>query len=116
MAVEMSQSVAMTHIEPFVVKDHCARCVVHFDRQFFLEIVEHPHVVVADEIVDFDALVGEGRQFAQKPHIAPWHHMSVTEPEVENVAQENQSASVEGDFVEQLAELFLAYSAIVVAT
>ena len=79
------------------------RLVVHHGADFLLKIVEHPHVVVAEEEVYLNAAVGQFGQFAQQAGIAARHKMAVSEPEVEHITKQEQLAAVGFNVVEQVA-------------
>lgn len=61
---------------------------VHLDAAFARQVVAHPHVVVTRQEGHAHAPVGQFGQFAQRPHEAFGHHAAVFEPEIEDVAHQ----------------------------
>ena len=66
-----------------------------------------PEVVVADEEVDFHAVVGQFAQFAEQAGVAAWHYGAVLVPEVEDVAEQIYGGGFVLDAVEEIDEAAL---------
>src|SRR5690606_22948837 len=58
---------------------------VYFDSQFLLEIIEHPHIVIAGEKIQGNAAVADLRQFSLEPDKTLWNDRTVFKPEIKNV-------------------------------
>ena len=69
---------------------------------FLFEIVVLPEVVVADEIVNLHAEVGEFADFAEQSREALGHGVAVLVPEVEHVAEEVDGRGLVLDGVEEV--------------
>ena len=54
----------MSYVEFFTLKIHGYRIVKHLDVKFSLEIVEHPHIVVAGKENQWDSIVPELHEFS----------------------------------------------------
>ena len=89
---------------------------MHGDVHLVLQVVEQPHVVVADEEVQLDAFVGQLGHAPQQPHVAFGHHVAVGEPKVEHVAEEHHHGGILLYAVQQLAELLFALQRVVAGT
>ena len=107
-AVEVAEAVAVADKETFVVVFQHGGVVVHGDGHFFFQVVEHPHVVVADEVVQLDSGIGQPGHLPEQAGKAFWHHVAVGEPEVEHVAKEDDHGGILFDALQELAELFFA--------
>ena len=107
-AVDVPQAVAVAYQHPLAAELHHHRVVVHDGPHLLRQVVEHPHVVVADEEMDLHPLVGQLGQLAQQPHMPAGHEVAVGEPEVEDVAQQHQLLAVGLNLVQQTAEQQLA--------
>ena len=66
--VEVTQAVAVSDEEPAAVELQQAGVFVHGDVHLVFQVVEQPHVVVADEEMQLDARVG---QFGHLAHYSP---------------------------------------------
>ena len=75
--VKTSDTVTMPDKESFAAKRHLHRVAVHDDAYLFLEVVEHPHIVVSDEIVYLYPFVGHLCQLAEKAYISARHYVFV---------------------------------------
>ena len=95
----------MCEVEEFAVDFAGGGCfAVQYDAAFLFEVVEHPHVVVAGEVVDLHAVVGEFGDFSEESCEAPWHGLTVFEPEVEHVSEEVYGGGLVLDAVEEVDE------------
>jgi len=85
-----AETVAVSHIDAFAVDFAKARLAKYFDAKFVFEIMILPNIVIAGEIVNLDARLGEFSQFVEKT-IEPFgNHVVPLVPKVENVAQKVQ--------------------------
>ena len=110
--VQVPEAVAVTNQEPLAVNLEHLGFVVHHHPHLLLQIVEHPHVVVAEEEVQLHPAVGQLGQLAQQARVATRHRVAVGEPEVEYVAQQEQRLAVALDAVEEAAQLPLTLATV----
>ena len=85
----------MSHQTFFAIDDKSLLLLEYNSPKFRAEVVLHPHVMVASEVIEDDAFFVELMQFGKEQEVTTGHHVLVFKPEVENVTQEKQvSASV----------------------
>ena len=108
----VSQTVAMSEVEQFTVDGHITGVGVHDETNLFLQVVEEPHVVVADEVVELDACVGEFGHLAQQADVAFGDNVAVGEPKVEDVAEEDDNGGVALHTVQKGTEFGLALAGV----
>lgn len=101
--VEVAESVAVSDEELAAVDGEGVGMGVHVGADFLLEVVEEPHVVVADVVVDLDAAVGEAGEGAEEACVSAGHYFAVGEPEVEDVAEEDEHVEVLAVLLDELA-------------
>ena len=101
----MSKAVAVPYQEALPIEFHLDGFVVDDGAEFLREVVEHPHVVVANEEVYLYPTVSQLGQFAEDAGVSARHQIAVAEPEVEYIAQQHQGLAVVLDAVEPLAKL-----------
>ena len=83
--------VAVGDEDVFTVQAELLRRGIDLDAAFAGEVIADPHVVVSRKEYHPDTPVGQFGQLAERPHEALGHHAPVFEPEVEDVAhQENR--------------------------
>ena len=88
--VGVAETVAVADEKAFAAEVHDGGFLVEDGSDFLGEVVEHPHVVVAREEMYLDAAISQFGEFAEKTCVASGHKVAVGEPEVENVAQEEE--------------------------
>ena len=76
-----------------------------FCAELFGEVVVHPHVVVADKVVDFDAQIGQFAEFAQQAAIAFGNGLPIFKPEVKNIAQQVEFGDIGFDLVQPMDKM-----------
>ena len=92
----------MGQIEDLSADFQSAWLTMDDDAALFLQIIQHPHVVITAEIVHLHTQVSQFADFAQETGIAPGHHLLILEPEVEHVAHHINSLSLLLDLVEEI--------------
>ena len=107
LGVGVAESVAVTEVEGLVGQGERHGLAVENDTALLGEIVPCPDVVVAREVVDFDAEVGELGYLTQETGEAAGYDGSVFEPEVEHVSEEIDGFGLVFDFVEETHEAAL---------
>ena len=95
----------MTYEEAFAVELQYSGVVVHGYFHLVFEVVEHPHVVVSDEEVQFDSCVGEVGHPPEETDETFGYYIFIGKPEVEHVAKEHHFGGIVFYAVEQCAEL-----------
>ena len=107
-----AHAVSVGQVEHFAVEFHGAGgLLVEHNAAFLHEIVGHPQVVVACEVVDFDAEVSEFGDFAQEAREASRHHGLVFVPKVEHVTQHVDCSGFVLDTVEEVHQAALLHAA-----
>mgnify|MGYP004443383319 CR=1 FL=1 len=101
-------AIAMAHAETLAVEYHIARLAVHDDANLLLQIIEDPHVVISNEIVHLHASIHHLCQRAQQTYMPLGDHMSIGEPKLEDVAQQDEPFAVGLNAVEESHELAFA--------
>ena len=92
--IRMSEAVAVAYQELLSAEFHSDRLVVDDGAELLGEVVEHPHVVVAEEEVYFDAAVGQLGELAEEARVAARHQMAIGEPEVKDITQQHEGLAV----------------------
>ena len=99
----MPEAIAVPYEETLAADVEHLRFVVHLHPALLVQVIEQPHVVVADEEMQLHARVAHLGQLAQQSHMAAGHHVAVGEPEVEHIAQQEERLAVVLDAVEPTA-------------
>ena len=87
-AVGVAESVTVGEIKHAVVDFDGLGLGVHDDATLLLQVAVGPDVVVAREVVDLYAHVGQFRQLTEKAREAFRHHVAPFVPEVEHVTEQ----------------------------
>ena len=103
--VEVALPVAVADEESAAVDCHHLGVGVHDGSALLLQVVEEPHVVVADEEVDDDTGIGEGGEGAEESGVATRDEVTIGKPKVEDVAEEEEHTTVALDAIEETAQL-----------
>ena len=90
----MTQAVAVTDEAVLAIEFKDLGFSMDDSAKFFGEVVEHPHVVVAEEEVYLDAAVGQLGELAEEARVTTRHQMAVGEPEIEDVTQEHEFLTI----------------------
>ena len=98
-------AVAVDHKELLAFQNKDLWLTVELDAQLVVEIAEAPQVVVADEQMDGDAAIGKLGQLALDAGKPFGNHRFVFEPEVEQVAHQEQLLTVVLDGAEKPQQL-----------
>ena len=77
--------------------------------ELFGEVALHPHVVVADKVVDFDPHIGQFAEFAEDAAVALRDGLPVFKPEVKNIAQQVEFGNVGLDLVKPPHKMAFAH-------
>ena len=83
--VGMSKTVTMADEETLAVEFHLHRVIMNDGAKLFGQVVEYPHVVIADEEMNLHATIGQFGQLAQQTHMATGHQIFVSEPKIKNI-------------------------------
>ena len=105
LAVLVAEPVTVADKEFLSIKLEYRGVVVHGDVHLLLTIAEHPHVMVADKVMQLDTCIGQFCHLANQPHMSFRDDISVGEPEVEHITQEDDSSGVFSGFVQSRAQL-----------
>lgn len=110
--VEMTKTVAMANEEFFIVKSDGLGVGMHCDSHLARQVVKDPHIVVADEKVQFNTFVGQLCHAAKNAHEPFGYHIFIGKPKVKYVAQEHHHGGIAPHLVQQLAQLTLAVDSV----
>ena len=103
-----TQTVAVTYQAPLAVDNKGLLLFKYDGTKLRAEIILHPHVVVASEVVNDDAFFVHFVQFGEEQVVAAGHHILVLEPIVEDITQEKQVGATLFDLVEPVNDFPLA--------
>lgn len=101
LTVGIAESVAMGKVEHLIIYLQRGGLMVEDYSALFLKIAVHPDVVVAAEVVDFDAQIGEFADLTEEACVALWHGIAPLVPEIEHIAEEVDCLGVMLDGVEE---------------
>ena len=110
--VKMPQSVAMPYQEAFAVNGHQLRFGMHSTPHLLLKIVEHPHVMVANEVIYHYPSISHPCQLPGNTTKTTWNHITICEPKIKHIAQHHQSLALRLYSVKQRHEFSLTLLAI----
>ena len=96
--------VAVRQKEPLAGERHYLRLGMDLHAAFAVQVVAHPHVVVAGEEAHAHAAVGQFGQFAQRADEPLRHDPPVFEPEIEQVPEQVDRLGIAGNGVEPRRE------------
>src|SRR4051812_30003102 len=83
--VTRANAVTMADQKNFIVKNKFFRFKINRHIQFFLEVVLHPHIVVAYKKMNLYSRISKFCDFSQQAHIAPRNHLPVFIPEIKHI-------------------------------
>jgi hypothetical protein len=99
--VAVAKSVTMSEIERLVSNLKSKGIMMKDDTAFLLQVVEAPNVVIASEIVNLDAHIGQLAHLTQEAREAFGHYSLVLEPEVEHIAKHIDSSGFILNLIEE---------------
>lgn len=111
----MPETVTVTNQAAFPKELHHLGFVVEDDPHLLGEIVEHPHIVVADEEVYLYPAVGQLRHLTEDACVTTRNEVAIREPEIEDVAQEEERLAIVFDAIKEAAKLPLTLEGILAA-
>ncbi len=109
--VSRTQSVAVADVIGFSIELAHDRMVVNLRPELFGEIPLHPHVVIADKIMDFDTHIGQFAEFAEDAAIAFGNGLPVLKPEVKDIAHQIEFGDIRLDLFEPPHKMAFAHQA-----
>src|SRR5687768_3386870 len=89
-----TESVAMSNQKFPAIKLELLGFKINRNIQFSLQVVFHPHIVVAHEKMNRCSSIGYFCKFAEQPCITLRNYSSVFVPEIEHVAYNKNSRSI----------------------
>ncbi len=110
-SVARSQTIAMPDVIGFAKQFAHNRLVMNLRAELFGEVTLHPHVMVADEVVDFDPHIGQFAEFAQQTAVSFGNGLVIFKPEVKDIAHQIQFGSGWFDGLEPAHKMFFAEEA-----
>lgn len=108
-----AQAVAMSNEDYFSVDVEKLFFPINHSIERFLEIVAHPHVVIAGENMYFSAFFANFVKIIEESEIAFGNDVAVFEPKVEDVAQEEEVIQI-GVLPKHVDECLFAAAACIV--
>lgn len=108
-AVKVPQAIAMPDEETLAVVFYHFGVLVHDNVHLVLEVIEHPHVMVAHKIMQFNTCVSHLSHAPEETDVSFGNDIAIGKPEVEHVAKKEYFGGVWRDAVKQSAEFFLPF-------
>lgn len=93
-SISVSEAVSVTYEKAFATEVEGCGFIVDYGTELLGEVVEHPHVVVAEEEVYLNAAVGQLGELAEEARVAARYQMAIGEPEVEDITQQHEGLAV----------------------
>ena len=92
--IEMTQTITMSHKKLLTIYSHQSWFRVHDTTYLLLEIVEDPHIVITNKIMDFHPLISHLGQFTYETTEPSRHHVTIREPKIKHITQKNEAMTL----------------------
>ena len=86
MMIHPADSVAMANQAAFAVDDESLLLIEDMTSELLLKIVLYPHIMVAGEEVNLNAILMQLIQHVEQAETASGDYIAILEPEIENIA------------------------------
>src|SRR6478672_11647287 len=101
----------MSYIKAFVVELKAFWFKIDRHIQFFLKILAHPHIMVANEEMNGYPGIGQFCYFSQQAYTALWNHLSVFIPEVKHITHNKDHVRIFPGPVQEADDALFSFKA-----
>src|SRR5688572_356989 len=102
-----TQSITMTYQKFFTTSFKFFRMKINRDIQFGLQVILHPHIMIAYKKMHGYTSIGKFSQFSQYPYIPFRHYFAIFIPEIKHIANDENLLCVMFDTIQKLNDYFL---------